>query len=60
MSMSNVMWPRMQRIMRMSLWFAVATLPAGGMKSSTSPIPASVVNRVMSTAVSGKYICRDS
>ncbi len=27
------------------------------MKSTTSPVPSSVMNRVMSTAVSGKYSC---
>jgi hypothetical protein len=31
--------------------------PVTGMKSTISPTPASVMNRVMRTAVSGKYSC---
>src|SRR3954452_22658728 len=51
------MSPRTHWIIRTSRWLSVAVLPAGGMKSSTWPTPASVKKPVTSTAVSGKYIC---
>ena len=39
-------------------WFSVAWVPlVTGMKSTTSPTPASVRKRVMRTAVSGRYSC---
>ncbi len=50
--------PRTQRTIRTSRWRSDATLSlATGMKSTTSPTPASVKNRVTRTAVSGKYSC---
>jgi hypothetical protein len=53
--MSKVISPRTHRSIRTSRWLSVAIgLVATGMKSTTSPTPASVMNRVMRIAVSGK------
>jgi hypothetical protein len=54
MSTLKLISPRTQRNIRTNLWLPVAFPPAGGMKSTTSPTPASLRNRVMRTAVSGK------
>src|SRR4051794_37784371 len=55
--MSKVMRPRTHCTMRTMRWLSVAVAPAGGMKSTTWPMPSSVKNRVTRTAVSGRYIC---
>jgi hypothetical protein len=57
MSTSKAIRPRTHRIIRTIRWFAVGCLPAGGMKSTISPTPSSVMNRVIRMAVSGKYSC---
>lgn len=51
------MLPRTHRSMRTRLWRSVAVVPVTGMKSTTSPAPASVMNRVTRIAVSGRYNC---
>ena len=57
--MSKVIRPRTHWTIRTIRWRSVAVAPAGGMKSTTWPRPASVKKRVTSTAVSGRYICLD-
>jgi hypothetical protein len=56
MSTSKLMRPRTHCRMRTIRWLSVAVAPAGGMKSTTCPMPSSVKNRVTRTAVSGWYI----
>lgn len=51
------MLPRTQRSMRTRRWQSVAVVPVTGMKSTTSPAPVSVMNRVTRIAVSGRYNC---
>ncbi|CAM5294365.1 hypothetical protein STANM309S_06097 [Streptomyces tanashiensis] len=51
------MLPRTQRSMRTRRCRSVAVVPVTGMKSTTSPAPASVMKRVTRTAVSGWYSC---
>ena len=49
--------PRTTRTSRTSRWRSVALPSMTGMKSTTSPTPSGVRNRVIRIAVSGKYSC---
>jgi hypothetical protein len=55
--MENVISPRTHRTIRTSRCVDDAAVPATGMKSMTSPTPASERKRVIRAAVSGKYSC---
>ena len=57
MSTANFIWPRTHRTIRTIRCLLEAIVPATGMKSTTSPTPASVMKRVTRAAVSGKYSC---
>lgn len=57
MSTSKDMLPRTQRTRRTRRWRSVGVAPLIGMKSTTSPTPSGVRNRVIRIAVSGRYIC---
>ena len=54
----KVIVPRTTRTIRTSRWRSVTSSSAMGMKSVTSPTPASVMKRVTSMAVFGRYSWR--
>ena len=59
-SAMNDIVPRTTRSIRTSRCRSVASPPATGMKSISSPTPSSVMNRVMRIAVFGRYSWRDT